>query len=218
MSGQAVGSGVQPVGFVGAAGSPTTQAGFAANNSAAAVPTGGVAPAGYGTTTQSGYGTTTPANGNQFRAGGMQVNDLTRAPMPPGYQAPMSPGYQAPMQAGYQAPMQASQAQFGAAPAQPAFTPISAPIIPASGVPATAVTPANGMSPVQPTQYQQSPTWQGTNVAPVPDAEVASRMVPVTANPSNATVPVTQSAVSPAQNQATSGAGSSDLMWRRPGS
>ena len=206
MSRQAVGSGVQPVGFVGAGGSPTTQAGFANTQSATATPAGGVAPAGYGTTA--------PANVNQFRAGGMQVNDLTRAPMPPSYQAPMQAN---------QMPLGTASPQVGTAPAQPAFSPMSAPITPANGVPAT---PVNGMVPVQPTQYQQSsvqptqyqqsPAWQGTNVASVPDAEVASRMVPVTANPSNATVPVTQSAVSPAQNQATSGAGSSDLMWRRP--
>ena len=226
MSRQAVGSGVQPVGFVGAGGSPTTQAGFANTQSATATPAGGVAPAGYGTTA--------PANVNQFRAGGMQVNDLTRAPMPPSYQAPMQAN---------QMPLGTASPQVGTAPAQPAFSPMSAPITPANGVPAT---PVNGMNPVQPTQYQQSsvqptqyqqssvqptqyqqssvqptqyqqsPAWQGTNVASVPDAEVASRMVPVTANPSNATVPVTQSAVSPAQNQATSGAGSSDLMWRRP--
>ncbi len=112
MSGQVVGSGVQPAGFVGAGTNPTAQAGFATTDGTLGPASGGVAPASYATTA--------PANVNPFRAGGMQVNDLTRAPSPPGYQAP----------AAYQAPVQNNPA-----PVQPVFAPASAPIIPASGGP-----------------------------------------------------------------------------------
>jgi len=228
MSGQVVGSGVQPAGFVGAGTNPTAQAGFATTNGTVGPASGGVAPASYTTTA--------PANVNPFRAGGMQVNDLTRAPSPPGYQTP----------AAYQAPVQGNSA-----PVQPVYAPASAPITPANGGAAVGGVPASNMTPIQqmpiqqipvqqtqyqqtaiqPTQYQQPQSWQGTPTASGPDTEVASRMMPVNTTLSNTTLsnttlsntvpvntlaPVIPSGSSPSQDGDT--AGSSDLMWRRPGS
>ena len=208
VNGQVVGSGVQPAGFVGTSGNPVAQAGFPASNGTAMTASGGAAAIGYGTTA--------PANVNSFRAGGMQVNDLTRAPAPPGYPTPMQNNV---------APIGPAAGQMGTPPVQPVFAPASAPIIPANGgaVPtnggaAAGFAPSNGMTPIQPAQYQQPQAWQGTNAAPVPDAEIASRMVPVNTIPPSSTAPVTQSGTSPAPLQSGSGADSPDLMWRRPGS
>jgi hypothetical protein len=200
VSGQVVGSGVQPVGFVGNTGNPTMQAGFTNNNAAP------IAPAGAGTT--AGYGNSTPAIVNQFRAGGMQVNDLTAAPSPPGYRAP---GQTNAVPIGTAAPS-------GMSTAQPVFAPASAPLIPANGVPAVGVSPVSSMTPIQPTQYQQPQAWQGSNPSPAQDAEIASRMVPVTPNPLDTTAPVTQTGTPSAATQSSSNAAGSDLMWRRPGS
>jgi len=216
-SGQAVGSGIQPAGFVGSGANPTTQAGFATSNGTPGYSSGGVAPANYGTTA--------PTNVNPFRAGGMQVNDLTRAPAPPGYQTPA--GYQAPVQ-NNPAAMMTTPGPSGTAPVQPVFAPASAPITPANGGAAMGGIPANNMTPIQQmpiqqapiqqTQYQQTQAWQGTPAASVPDAEIASRMVPVNTTSSNSTAPVIQPGTSPAPAQNGGTAGSAELMWRRPGS
>lgn len=207
-SGQVIGSGIQPAGFVGTGVTPTAQAGFTSSD-----PSGVVAP--------TSYGATAPATVNPFRAGGMQVNDLTQAPAPPGYQPPA--GYQ-PSPPNDPAPIMTTPGQFGTAPTPPGFVPTSAPITPASGGAATGVVPATNFTPIQqmpiqPAQYQQPQAWQGTPAAAVPDSEIASRMVPVnTASSSNPTTPVIQSETSPAPAGTASSTGSSDLMWRRPGS
>ena len=205
LSGQVVGSGVQPAGFAGNTGNPTMQAGFTNNHAAP------IAPVGAGTTAV--YGNNNPANVNQFRAGGMQVNDLTRAPLPPGYRAS---GQTTSLPVGTAAPA-------GMTTAQPVFTPASAPLVPASGVPASGapvagVSPTSIMAPIQPTQYQQPQAWQGSNTTVNQNAEIASRMVPVTPNPSASAAPVTQTGTTSASTQSSGNAGGSDLMWRRPGS
>ena len=192
-SGQVVGSGIQPAGLVGAGTNPIAQAGFATTHGTLGPAGGGVAPASYGATA--------PANVNPFRAGGMQVNDLTRAPTPPGYRAA----------AGYQVPVQNSPA-----PVQPAFSTASAPITPANGGPAVGGVPSSHATPIQQPQYQPPQAWQGTPATSVPAAGVASRMVPVNSIPPNSIVPVQQPAASPTQSGGT--AANSELMWRRPGS
>ncbi len=196
VSGQIVGSGVQPAGFVGSGTNPIApiaQAEFTATNDTPVFAGGSVAAANYGTSA--------PATVNPFRAGGMQVNDLTRAPTPPGYRAP--PGYQPPV-------------QNNQAPVHPAFSPASAPITPANGGAAVGGVPASPATPIQQIPYQQPQVWQGTPVTSISDTEVASRMVPVNSIPSNSNAPVAQPAASQTQNSGA--AGSSDLMWRRPGS
>lgn len=233
-SGQVVGSGIQPAGFVGAGVNPTAQAGFATGTFNSATPNTSVATAAYGTTA--------PANVNPFRAGGMQVNDLTRAPAPPGYRAPVTAG--SPASASYQppvpsnsVPVMTTSGQFGTPAVQSDFAPMSAPITPANGAAGTGSVPGNltpieqmpthqmpvqqtpyPLTPIQPAQNQQPQAWQGTPSASVPDAEVASRMVPVNTTSSGSTMPVTQFGTSSVPTQDSSTADGSDLMWRRPGS
>ena len=186
-SGQVVGSGIHP----------TMQAGFATTN-------GTPGPTGGGIATTS-YATTAPDKVNPFRAGGMQVNDLTRAPTPPGYRAPV-PNNPVP---------------HNAASIQPAFSMAAPPITPANGGFAVGSAPTSHAAPIQQTQYQQPQVWQGSPATFVPAAEVASRIVPVNPTPPNSVpsspiAPADQPAASPTQSGGT--AGSSELMWRRPGS
>ena len=218
-SGQVVGSGVQPTRFVGSGTHSTAQAGFATTNDTLGPAGGGVAPASYGTTA--------PAHVNPFRAGGMQVNDLTRAPAPPGYQTPV--GYQAPVP-NHPATLMTAPGQPGTAPVQPTFAPVSAPIspanapiTPANGGAAMGIVPASTMAPIQQmpiqqTQYQQPQAWQGTTVASAPDTEIASRMVPVNMTPANSPAPIAPLVTSPAPTPNGGTSGNSELMWRRPGS
>ena len=196
-SGQVVGSGIQPAGFIGSGTDPTAQAGFATTHG-----TPGLAGGGIATTS---YATTAPDKVNPFRAGGMQVNDLTRAPTPPGYRAPVTN----------------NPVPNNVAPVQPAFATAAPPITPANGGFAVGGVPTSHATPIQQTQYQQPQVWQGTPATFVPAAEVASRMVPVNPTPpssvpSSPIGPIAQPAASPTQSSGT--AGSSELMWRRPGS
>ena len=216
-SGQVVGSGIQPTGFVGSGLGPTRQAGFVSGNSAWGSPSGIAAP--------SNYGTNAPATINPFRAGGMQVNDLTRAPAPPGYRGPA--GYQPPVE-NNPMPFTTTPGPMGTVPFQPVFAPVSAPITPTNGgsamgsMRASTLTPVQQMPvqqmPVQQTQYQQPQSWQGTPATSTPETEIASRMVPVNTTPSNSLAPMTSVGTSPAPAANGSTSDNSELMWRRPGS
>jgi len=200
-SGAVVGSGVQPAGFVGNTGNPAMQAGFTNQHAAPiASPVAGTGAV---------RGNNTPAKVNQFRAGGMQVNDLTRAPLPPGYR-PTGQTNVVPV---------GTTAPSGMPTAQPVFAPAAAPLVPANGVPAAGVYPASSMTPLQPAAPSQQPqAWQGSNTTVQQNAEIASRMVPVTPNPSVSSTPATQTGTTSVSTQSSGNPGGSDLMWRRPGS
>ena len=208
-----VGSGVQPAGFVrsGAGAAPATQAGFGTNSFTPAVNT--AMPSGA---VQAGYGAAAAASLNSIRAGGMPVNDLTRAPLPPGYPSVPRASPQ-PVATTYQPPSSslAPTAQGPSnAPLQPTFNPVPPPSVPANGsVPATSVN--QFQQPQQGTAPQQ---WQSTGTS-VPEAEIASHRVTVTTSPRSVLVPATPGTTPAAPTvQANSATDSSDLMWRRPGS
>ena len=196
-----VGSGIQPAGFVGsdAGVAPATQAGFGTNRFSSSVGTN--MPSGVA---QTGYGAAVPSSTNAIRAGGMPVNDLTRAPLPPGYRG-ASQGSPQPMPPTYQPSVSTlAPTAFGpnVAPMQPAFTPVLPPSVPTNGfAPAVNV---NGFQ--QPQQGATLQRWQRTGTSPVPAAEIASHMVPVTPG------------TAPAAPTAQGDTDRSDLLWRRPGS
>ena len=170
--GQVVGSGVQPATYMDTSGNASSQANFVNGT--------GSNPHGSGVATVAHGSHLAPANVNPFRAGGMQVNDLTRAPLPPGYRPAAHAGTAHPV----------PTVSPGVFPVQPAGTSapapvVPAPIVPAGGTGATLAANSNGISPisnsslVQPVQGQQPQVWQGSYETQTQPAEIATRMVPV---------------------------------------
>ena len=196
--GQIVGSGVQPATYMDTSGNANSQANFV-DGTGSNLHGSGVATVAHGSHLA-------PANVNPFRAGGMQVNDLTRAPLPPGYRPAAHAGTAHP----------GPTVSPGVFPVQPAGTSapgpvVPAPIVPAGGTDTTLAANSNRISPisnrslVQPMQGQQPQVWQGSYETQTQPAEIATGMVPVTGNSSDSILP------------AASQGSSTNLMWRRPG-
>ena len=190
-----------------------------ANSQANFVNGTGSSPNGSGVATVAHGSHLAPANVNPFRAGGMQVNDLTRAPLPPGYRPAAHAGTAHPV----------PTVSPGVFPVQPAGTSapapvVPAPIVPAGGTGATLAANSNGISPisnsslVQPVQGQQPQVWQGSYETQTQPAEIATRMVPVSGNSSDSILPAATQETVPAASQGSSTNDSTNLMWRRPGS
>ena len=209
--GQVVGSGVQPATYMDTSGNASSQANFVNGT--------GSNPHGSGVATVAHGSHLAPANVNPFRAGGMQVNDLTRAPLPPGYRPAAHAGTAHPL----------PTVSPGVFPAQPAGTSapapvVPAPIVPAGGTGATLAANSNGISPisnsslVQPVQGQQPQVWQGSYETQTQPAEIATRMVTVSGNSSDSILPAATQETVPAASQGSSTNDSTNLMWRRPGS
>ena len=208
--GQVVGSGVQPATYMDTPGNANSQANFVNGT--------GSNPHGSGVATVAHGSHLAPANVNPFRAGGMQVNDLTRAPLPPGYRPAAHAG------TAHLVPTSARCVPSAPAGTSAPAPVVPAPIVPAGGTGATLAANSNGISPisnsslVQPVQGQQPQVWQGSYETQTQPAEIATRMVPVSGNSSDSILPAATQETVPAASQGSSTNDSTNLMWRRPGS